>query len=38
MVTRKVYVKYERYGKTWIMEDYKLFGFILVYRNKVETK
>lgn len=38
MISRKVYLKYERYGKTWIVTDYKLLGFVLIYRNKVETK
>lgn len=38
MITRKVYIKYERYGKAWIVTDYKLLGLILVYRNKEQTK
>lgn len=38
MITRKMYIEYERYGKTWIVTDYKLFGLILIYRNKEQTK
>lgn len=39
MIVKSVYRKTERYSFfQTIYTDYKLFGFILIYRSKVELK
>lgn len=36
MITKNIYIKYENYGKAYKITDYKILGFILVLRIKVQ--
>lgn len=37
MITKNVYIKYEKYGKIYKMTDYKIFGIFLILRIKVQA-
>lgn len=38
MITKTVYIKYQRFSDIYQVTDYNLFGFILIYRCKVLMK